>query len=176
MKSTGWNKKVKVVIITGTPGVGKTTIAKILAAKYNYSRFDLHKYYKIIAERYNQYKKCYDINYIKFCALIEAEKKKVEQNKKNKEIKGILIDSHVTHLLPAKMVDVCMVLTCSNLKLLRKRLRQRKYGARKIEENMESEIMQVCLQEARERHRHVFMFDTAVMSAEKIAREVGKCL
>ena len=42
---------MKVIIITGTPGTGKTTLAKIIAKDFNYEYIDVNKIinkYKIV--------------------------------------------------------------------------------------------------------------------------------
>ena len=141
------------IAISGSPGVGKSTLAKFLAKKLGYDRLDLHYYYKRISTRYNRSKQSYDINYKKFEKLV---KEKLNQTKK-----GLIIDSHISHLLPKKLVDLCIVLTHSNLKTLEKRLKARKYSKKKIQENLDAEIFQICLMEAQEKGHKVLVFDTA---------------
>ncbi|NQV91378.1 AAA family ATPase, partial [Candidatus Woesearchaeota archaeon] len=51
----------KLIVISGTPGTGKTTWAKILAKKLKYARLDLHDHYKEISTGYNRRKQAYDI-------------------------------------------------------------------------------------------------------------------
>ncbi len=159
----------KIVIITGTPGVGKTTLVKVLVKKLGYERVDLHTEYKQISKRYDFEKKCYVIDYIKLVKLIEERLRETLRE-------GLVIDSHVTHFLPAKLVDLCVVLSCSNLKLLRRRLQKRGYTRLKIQENMDAEIMQVCLQEARERKQKILMFDTAIIEMGQMVAKISKCL
>jgi len=53
---------MKVIIITGTPGAGKSTLAKKLAQELKFQRVDLHKYYKVISTGYNKKKQSYDID------------------------------------------------------------------------------------------------------------------
>ncbi len=162
-------KRKKVIIITGTPGVGKTMLATVLVRNGEYERVDLHTKYKQISERYDKRKQCYVIDYSKLVKLIEKKLKETAT-------KGVVVDSHVTHFLPTKLVDLCVVLSCSNLKLLRQRLYKRKYTAKKIQENMEAEIMQVCLNEAQERGHKIVVFDTATIAMPKIVQELGKYL
>lgn len=153
------------IIITGSPGVGKSTLAKILAKKLKLDRLDLHHYYQRISTGYNRSKQSYDINYKKFETLV---KEKLQQSKK-----GLIIDSHISHLLPKKLVDLCIVLTHSDLKTLEQRLKQRKYSKKKIRENLDAEIFQVCLMEAKEKGHKVITFDTATkLDLKKVVNAV----
>ena len=65
------------------------------------------------------------------------------------EAGGCIIDWHACDLFPERLVDLVVVLRCDN-KILYDRLSARKYSAKKIEENMDAEIMQVLLDEARD--------------------------
>ena len=84
--------------------------------------------------------------------------KKINKNK-NKKIKGIIIDSHLSHYLQPKHVDLCIVTKCG-LKTLEKRLKKRKYSKEKTRENIDCEIFDVCLNEARERGHNPIVIDT----------------
>src|SRR3989338_8520696 len=143
-------------------------LAIALAKKLQFERLDLHNYYKSISSGYNSKKQAYDIDKNKFMALV---KKKLSHTKK-----GLVIDSHISHLLPQKLVDVCIVLTCSNLKILQKRLQQRKYPKEKVRENLDTEIFQVCLTEAREQGHRIKVFDTTNSSTTTILKAVTKSL
>ncbi len=158
----------KLIIISGTPCTGKSTLAQALAKKLGYERLDLHHYYKTISSGYNKKKQAYDIDKKKFIALA---KKKLSSTKK-----GLIVDSHISHLLPAKLVDFCIVLTCSNLKVLQKRLQKRKYSSEKIRENLDAEIFQVCLMEARERGHRILVFNTAAIKLPTLVKTVTKSL
>ncbi|MBT4150795.1 AAA family ATPase [Candidatus Woesearchaeota archaeon] len=143
----------KLIVISGTPGTGKTTWAKILAKKLGYTRIDLHDHYKDISTGYNRSKQAYDIDVTKFKKLVNGFKK------------NIILDSHIAHLLPK--TDLCIVLTCSNLKKLEKRLKERKYSKKKIRENLDAEIFQICLNEAKENGHKVVTFDTSKKISQK---------
>ncbi|HIG93315.1 TPA: AAA family ATPase [Candidatus Woesearchaeota archaeon] len=158
--------KKRLIIITGTPGTGKSTLAKILAKKLQLSRLDLHRYYPKISIKYETTKKCYTIDYPKFKKLVLQ---KLTQSKI-----GLIIDSHIAHHLPKAMVDRCIVLTCSNLKELQKRLAKRKYSLRKIRENIDAEIFQVCLMEAKEKGHKILHQDTSATTKKKLLLEILK--
>ena len=142
----------KAIVITGTPGNGKSTLARYLSKQLHLHRLDLHRHYKQLAVAYNSQKQCYDLNYRKVTALVRQELKKHPE--------GIVIDSHIGHLLPKSLVGGCIVLTCSNLKVLAQRLRNRKYNKKKIEENMLADIFQVCLLEAQRRKHKILVYDS----------------
>ena len=147
--------KNKLIIISGTPGTGKTTLAKFLEKKLKLQHLDIHKYYPKISTNYNKNKQCYDVDYKKFLTLVKKIKLQAQQKK------GLVIDSNITHHLPKKEVNLCIILTCSNLKDLKSRLAKRHYSKQKIQENLEAEIMQTCLHEAQENKHKILIFDTA---------------
>ncbi len=168
--STKFKQKNKIlIVITGSPGVGKSTLAKVLTKVLGFNRLDLHHYYKHISTGYNRSKQSYDIDYQKFERLV---KEKLQESKK-----GLIIDSHISHHLPKKLVDLCIVLTCSDLKKLEKRLKARRYAKKKIRENLDAEIFQVCWAEAKEKGHKILMYDTArEMNKNKITSEVYAAL
>jgi adenylate kinase len=137
----------KLIVITGTPGVGKSTLARRLAKKKEFTRLDLHNFYKDISTGYDRSAKCYDINLKKLQKLVETKLDECET-------KYLVLDSHIAHLLPKKLVYRCLLLTC-DLKKLKRRLVGRKYSTRKIQENLQAEIFQVCLEEAQEQRHQV---------------------
>src|SRR3989344_7283091 len=153
---------MKIIVITGTPGVGKSTLAKKLAKILKFKRLNLHQYYSSISTGYNKTKQSYDINLNKFKLLVKDKTK--EHN--------LIIDSHISHLLPKPLVNLCIVLTCSNLKLLEKRLKKRKYPSEKIRENLDAEIFQVCLMEAKEMGHRIITFDTSKDTLPKIISKI----
>ena len=155
---------MKVIVISGTQGTGKSTLAKKLSKELGLERLDLSNYYKEISSGYNKEKQGYDIEIKKFVALV-----------KDKNKKGLIIDSHISHLLPKRMVDLCVVLVCPDLKKLERRLKKRKYSKKKIRENLDAEIFQVCLIEAKEKGHKVIVFDSS-KDVKSLVRKVKKLL
>jgi adenylate kinase len=133
----------KLIIITGTPGTGKTTLARFLAKKLYCGRLDLHEHYKEISEGYNFKKRCYELDYELFVRLVKEKLKAAK--------KLLILDTHLSHLLPKKIVSFCIVLTCHDLNILRQRLEKRKYSQKKVRENLDAEIFQICLMEAQDK-------------------------
>ena len=147
---------MKVMIVTGTPGTGKTTIAKRMAKKYKAEYIDVNVVIKEhkLRESYDKKRKSYVVDIKKLNKVLV---KLIVNARKSK--KSLVIDSHLSHYLPAKHVDVCYV-TKTSLKKLKKRLQKRGYGKHKIEENMQCEIFDVCLMEAKEAGHNVKVITT----------------
>lgn len=144
---------MKAIIVTGTPGTGKTKIAKKIAKKENAVYLDVKKVidkYKL-KERYDRKRRTYAVNSDKLNKIL------IELIKKSK--KKLVIDSHLSHYLPKKYVSLCIVTKC-DLKTLKKRLEKRKYIKSKIRENMDAEIFDVCLNEAKQLGHKVKVIDT----------------
>jgi adenylate kinase len=148
--------KHKLIVISGTPGTGKTTLALWLSKKLKIPRLDLHDYYKQISTGYDRSGKCYDIDIKKFEKLVMEKLKE----------SSLIVDTHIAHLLPKKLVNLCIITTCSNLKKLESRLKERKYSKKKNRENLDSEIFQICLNEAKERKHKIIEVDTAKRSSK----------
>lgn len=65
------------------------------------------------------------------------------------EARGVVADFHVCEIFPERWFDLVLVLR-ARTEILFDRLTQRGYSEQKRSQNMESEIMQVILEEARE--------------------------
>ena len=164
-----FSPSMKTIIVGGTPGTGKTTLAKRLAKKLNFHYLDVNK----IIEKYNiseGYDKKRDTKIIDTKKLNLALTKEIRNFKQSKE--GIIIDSHLSHYLPKKYVDLCIVTKC-NLKELENRLKKKKYSKSKIRENLDAEIFDVCLNEAKENGHKVIVIDTTKdLNIENISQKI----
>merc|ERR1712062_413552 len=65
---------------------------------------------------------------------------------------GYIVEHHVPELFPERWFDLVLVLRCNNT-LLFDRLQSRQYSGRKLEENVQAEIFQTILDEAKESYR-----------------------
>ena len=160
---------MRVIIVTGTPGTGKTTLAKRLAKKLDFHYLDVNDVIKKydITEGYDKKR---DTNIIDTKKLNLALIKEINNHKKTEN--GIIIDSHLSHYLPKRHVDVCIVAKC-DLKELDNRLRNKKYSKSKIRENLDAEIFDICLSEAKEKGHKVLVVDTTKgINIEKISRMI----
>ena len=173
---------MKAVIVTGTPGTGKTTISKKLAKKLNFYYVDVNKLVKKhkLAEGYDRKRKTKIIDVNKLNKLLINEintikkyNKKIQSSSKIKKIYGIIIDSHLSHYLPRRYADFCIVAKCG-INILNKRLKKKKFNKGKIRENIQSEIFDICLNEAKENWHKVIVIDTTKgINIKSISSKIG---
>jgi len=133
----------KIIIVTGTPGVGKTVLSKILAretgsvylnlgehVKKNklYSRFDLSSRSYVINER--------------------LLRKSLQEFFKAHSRMSIVVESHwLGRFMPKRPGMVAIVVRLDPV-VLANRLRARNWPRRKVWENVESELIDLSLYEA----------------------------
>jgi len=135
---------MKVFIVTGSVCTGKTTLAKLIAKKH-------HAIYINVNELIKEYKLYSNVDSKKLNKFLI----RLIKNSRN----NLVLDSHLTHYLPSKYVDLCYVTKCE-LKELKKRLMKRRYSKEKVRENLDAEILDVCLVEALENKHKVKVIDT----------------
>lgn len=141
-----------IIILTGSVGTGKTKVAKIIAKKYNLKYVDLNGLIikNKLYEKYDRKLKTYIVDIKKLNRyLIKLVKKE----------KNLVIDSHLSHYLDNKYVDLCIVTKC-DINILKKRLMKRRYSKEKIRENLDAEIFDACLVEALENKHKIKVIDT----------------
>ena len=163
---------MKVIAVTGTPGTGKSTIARKLAKKLNFCYIDINntisKYNLFDGYDKKRKTKIIDTNNLNKKLIFE-----IKNIKKTEEFYGIIIDSHLSHYLPKKYVDFCIVAKCS-IDELSKRLKRKRFHKEKIQENLQAEIFDICLNEAKERKHRVIVINTAKgFNIDDIIRKLG---
>ena len=106
-----------IIAVSGTPGTGKTTLAKALAKKLNYKYHDVKRLISLnkISEGYDKQRKCNIVDLKKLGKILKAKAKKYPNS---------IFDSHLSHYFPADLV----IITKCNLKTLETRLKKRKYS------------------------------------------------
>lgn len=162
-----------VILITGTPCVGKTTVAKMVADRLN-------------AEYVNLTELALNKGLI-LCRDGQRDTWIVDENKMRSRIRGIIeksdkeivvVDGHyAVRVVPKGLVTKIIVLRRNPVEL-RKLMEKRGYKGNKLWENIASEILDVCLGEALNAHGtgKVCEVDTTGKSAEEVAVEVMEAL
>lgn len=146
-------RKINVIVVSGVPCTGKTTLSKLIAKKFNFKCINVNKFIKEnkLYNYFDRKRNCFVVDVKKLNKYLIKLIKKSKSN--------LIIDSHLAHYLPKNHVDLCIITKC-NLKELKLRLNKRKYDKLKIKENLESEIFDVCLNEAKELGHNVLVVDT----------------
>jgi len=162
-----------ILIISGTQGTGKTTLAKKLMKSLNYPLLDVKKFIKTkkLAESYDKKRKS-DIVDIK--KLNKELIKEIKSITSQHSPEGIIIDSHLSHYLPKSQVDLAIITKC-NLKTLEKRLEKRRYNKAKIRENLDAEIFDTCNIEAiQNKHKTLIIDTTKGIKIKEVLKKISK--
>ncbi len=145
---------MNLIIVTGTPGTGKSTLAKKLSLSLGYANFSVSKYLENPKNRakvrsgYDRKRKSLIIDTKKLTSAMLSELNS-----------DSIVDSHLSQALPKAKVRLCIV-TRTKLAPLKRRLEKRGYSKAKVRENLDAEIFDICGDEAREAGHKVIEFDT----------------
>jgi adenylate kinase len=158
------------IIISGTPGTGKTFVAKKLVSKLKFKYVSISgivKKYKL-SEKYDRKLKT---------RIVDVEKlSKVCIDFINKSKNNLIIDGHLSYYIPSKYVDLCIITKC-DLRVLDKRLVKKGYSKLKIRENLDAEIFDMCLIDALENKHQVLVVDTTKgFNLNKLVKQVRERL
>jgi adenylate kinase len=148
------NNKLPNIIVTGTPGVGKTSMAMLLVDRLNESlqelspnsrnSFQYVNVGKLISDKklYTSWNEEYDVPEF-------DEEKIVAELASTVETGGCVLDFHSAYFFPEEWADLVVLLRCNNTVLF-DRLSERGYSEKKIKENIECEIMEVTADDVKE--------------------------
>jgi len=150
-----------IISITGTPASGKTTIAEKVSSILGWTLVKLNE----LAEEKNLY--C-GIDEKRDCKIVDIEKIKRALSEINEH--NLIIESHYAHEIPSDVVFVLRV----NPKELRERARSKDWKNEKTEENVEAEIMGICLQESIDTGQKIIEVDTTKKEPNDVAKEIVK--
>jgi adenylate kinase len=135
-------KKGTAVLITGTPGTGKTTVSRLLATELRgcYVELNILLKRKGIDYTYDEKRKTHIVSVKRLHFALRKAAARADH--------GLVIDSHVA-LGPGRLPKVvrAVVLRC-NPTILEQRLERKRWSKSKIRENLQGEILDICLWDA----------------------------
>ena len=148
------------VAITGTPGVGKSTVSEILA--HRFTVIDIHSYAEQhgLFEEYDEEAGSYNVDVEKLNDSIMSERYE----------SIVFLDGHLSHFIDC---DIIIVLRCEP-KILYQRLKDRGYDGKKVLENVRAEVLDVILGESMESGAKVFEIDCSDMTPTQIADRIER--
>lgn len=129
--------------ITGTPGTGKSSVAKVLATMLGFERIECTTFVKM---HKLGTKKGKEIE-------VPIPRLKKALDKELKMHKNVVVEGHLLCEMPLAL-DMIFVIRCAPT-ILVKRLGKRKYSKKKIHENLECELLDYCTIKSEANYRNV---------------------
>ncbi|KAJ2827437.1 factor activating pos9 [Coemansia furcata] len=153
------------ILITGTPGTGKTTAAGMVA---DAAGLELVTVGDLIKQRnlHDGYDEEFDTYWLN-------EDKVVDEMEEMMAGGGMCIDFHTCGFFPERWFDLVVVLR-ADTKNVYDRLERRGYKQNKIDENVECEIMQVVADDARESYKAEIIMELSSNTLDEMEDNVEK--
>lgn len=129
------------IVVTGTPGSGKTTVSRLMAKSLNGFHIDCGRLAlrEGLIRRYDPATGSYVVDSQGLSRRLHKILRYVQ--------KDVILEGHVIPSIPGFVPSRIFVLRC-HPDLLIARLKRRGYSRRKIAENIAAEILDFCLEEA----------------------------
>jgi len=129
---------MKILIVSGTPGTGKTTVSKNLLNYFKAKVISLSEL-AISEKLIKNYDTERETSVINEKKIVHHVIKLIERYNKL-DLKFLVIESHFSDIVPGQIIDYIIILRCDPDELCI-RLKERGYKKEKIRENVQSEIL-----------------------------------
>ncbi|XP_050078628.1 adenylate kinase isoenzyme 6 homolog [Anopheles maculipalpis] len=138
------------ILVTGTPGTGKSELCQQLVEKLDFQWQNVSEIVSVnkFVEEYDEEFECPVLDEDKLLDYLEPLMKQG----------GCVVEYHSSDFFPERWFAAVFVMRCST-SLLYDRLQAREYNERKIKSNMECEIFQIPLDEAKDAYRTDIIFE-----------------
>ncbi|XP_043482115.1 adenylate kinase isoenzyme 6 [Leptopilina heterotoma] len=153
------------ILVTGTPGVGKSKLSEKLATRTELEWLDvssLAKQYNCLEEFDEQYQ-CQILNEEKLLDIMEGLMEKG----------GKIVDYHGAEFFPERWFDIVFVLRTDNT-VLYDRLVARGYKGKKLEDNIDCEIFQTILEEAKESYKEEIVYELTSNTPDQMESNINR--
>lgn len=150
------------IALTGSPGVGKTTVATLGSRLHAWKVVDVKQWALDVglAEDFDEHDQAH---------VVDVEGLALEHEWEQAPQVTTVYEGHLAHLLP---VDAAWVLRCDP-RVLRPRLEARAYSRAKVVENLEAEALDIILQECLDRFADVTAVDATRRSPEEVLSKLA---
>ena len=162
---------MKIIVISGTPGCGKTSVANEIKKKAHAVVISINELAinEGFTQNYDKKRDTYIIDFERFIPfLVEKIKTQTDET-----IEFIIVEGHFSDIIPDEMIDMAIVLRC-HPDILSERLKTRNYKKEKILENVQAEILANCLNYflEKELREPLLEIDTSNISIEDLAVQI----
>lgn len=169
-------KKAPNILVSGTPGVGKTTLCQKLKDLYAGDGHlievinigELAKEHGLLGE-FDEAYQCPELDEDGVVDHLEPKMSDAES------VTTVVIDHHGTDFFPERWFDAVFVLRTNN-SLLYDRLQVRGYSGKKLEDNIQCEIFQTILDEARESYRPEIVHELCNESQQELESNINRII
>lgn len=162
---------MKNIIISGTPGCGKTSVAKEISNLIKAKIISLNEL--AISDEfsfeYDKERKTYIVDFEIFLPYIINRIEDIKQE----SLPYLIIESHFSDIIPEKFIDYVFILRCDPDELF-KRLEKKNYDKKKITENIQAEILGNCVNYFIQKQikAPIFEINTTNTNIETVARTI----
>jgi len=162
---------MKIIIISGTPGTGKSSVAYELSKFINAKMISLNELAisNDFSFEYDNDRKTYIVDFKIFLPYIMKKIKKIK--KENPQF--LIIESHFSDIIPNKYIDHIVILRCDPDELVN-RLKGKNYNLKKITENVQTEILGNCVNYfiQKKTKKPLLEIDTTNLSIKSVAKTI----
>ncbi|CAG9856187.1 unnamed protein product [Phyllotreta striolata] len=157
------DRKAPNILVTGTPGVGKSTLCSKLSELTGLTWLDISK----IAKDHDcleGFDETYQCSYLDEDKLLDGLEDTMSKG-------GNIVDYHSNEFFPERWFDAVFVVRSDNTTLY-DRLTSRGYTGKKLEDNVQCEIFQTILEEAKSSYREEIVHEMYSRTPEELEENV----
>ncbi len=152
-----------ILLITGTPGTGKSTVSRLLAEQLSLPLIDLNKLIEH-EHLYTGHHPKWGFKIVNLDAMCNRVTEIVNSSRNKENL--VIVEGHLSHY--CEEADLVIVLR-AHPSLLRKRLQDKGFNDAKVRENIEAEALDICTFEAFQIHKDkVNEIDTSYRSPQEV--------
>ncbi|KAL4228303.1 Adenylate kinase isoenzyme 6 [Mactra antiquata] len=155
------------ILITGTPGTGKSTLGLELSQRTGLKYVNVGELAKQ-EQLYEGYDEVYQ------CPILN-EDQVIDELEDQMSNGGNIVDYHGCEFFPERWYDIVFVLRTDNAALY-ERLEHRGYTGKKLDDNIQCEIFQTILEEARNSYKHEIVHELPSNTPEDLEDNLDKII
>ncbi|KAK7503538.1 hypothetical protein BaRGS_00005077 [Batillaria attramentaria] len=155
------------ILITGTPGTGKSTLASELSQRTGLKYVSVSQLATEM-ELFDGYDEQLQ------CPILDDDRV-VDEMEEDMSQGGNVVDYHGCDFFPERWFDIVFVLRTDN-SILYDRLQQRGYSGKKLESNIQCEIFQTILDEARDSYKPEIVHELPSNTPEQLEENLERIL